>query len=474
MAIGYLDSAYLTDIADAIRSKDGSQNTYTPSQMPQAILDIPTGGGSIENPAVRFLDFDGTIVEELTDQELTDLTSLPSAPDHSHDEIPLTFDEWNWLLADIKTFRTANPTWTVNVGANYHTTDGKVHFIWEIEYDNFTTMILFDSSGCDYELDWGDGTVEQVHVSGSNQQTHTFTTKGNYHLTITPLSQTAYLQKIGLEPLQGNGNYHFLTEMRFPSTIELRGYGAGRGCWFDLRDISVPSNHDRCFTTERNRLKWISIPRGANTQIIIKGQSLKYWPMLYSTTLTSTSFESGYCTSLEEIYVPSYYTSLYSNCMNYNTSLKRVHIPNTITSIPIACFNYCGSLREVDIPSSVTSIADMAFAQCYSLEKVTLPPNITTISQMTFYACMSLKKIEIPDSVTSIGNYTFYNAPLEVLIMKPATPPTLGSAVFADGLGAPGRIIVPYSADHSILNAYQTATNWSSYASRMVEEEPTT
>lgn len=36
---------YFSDIADAIRDKDGTQNTYTPAQMPQAIEDIPTGGG---------------------------------------------------------------------------------------------------------------------------------------------------------------------------------------------------------------------------------------------------------------------------------------------------------------------------------------------------------------------------------------------------------------------------------------------
>lgn len=36
---------YFSDIADAIRDKDGTQNTYTPAQMPQAIEDIPSGGG---------------------------------------------------------------------------------------------------------------------------------------------------------------------------------------------------------------------------------------------------------------------------------------------------------------------------------------------------------------------------------------------------------------------------------------------
>lgn len=41
-------TSVFTDIADAIRSKNGSSDTYTPAQMPQAIQDIPTGGEEID------------------------------------------------------------------------------------------------------------------------------------------------------------------------------------------------------------------------------------------------------------------------------------------------------------------------------------------------------------------------------------------------------------------------------------------
>lgn len=37
---------YLTDIADAIRGKNGSSDTYTPSEMATAITNIPSGGES--------------------------------------------------------------------------------------------------------------------------------------------------------------------------------------------------------------------------------------------------------------------------------------------------------------------------------------------------------------------------------------------------------------------------------------------
>ena len=45
MTIRYTDDRHYGDIASAIRSKNGTSNTYAPSEMAQAILDIPTGHG---------------------------------------------------------------------------------------------------------------------------------------------------------------------------------------------------------------------------------------------------------------------------------------------------------------------------------------------------------------------------------------------------------------------------------------------
>jgi hypothetical protein len=54
--------------------------------------------------------------------------------------------------------------------------------------------------------------------------------------------------------------------------------------------------------------------------------------------------------------------------------------------------------------------------------------------------------------------------------LAPTTPPTLGTGVF-NNIVDDCVIYVPYSEDHSILNAYKTAANWSTYASK-IQEEP--
>lgn len=44
MSRALITESYLTGIANAIRAKNGSSNTYTPPQMAAAIQAIPTGG----------------------------------------------------------------------------------------------------------------------------------------------------------------------------------------------------------------------------------------------------------------------------------------------------------------------------------------------------------------------------------------------------------------------------------------------
>lgn len=44
MSYAKIDESLLTDIADAIRAKNGSSDTYTPAEMAEAIADLETGG----------------------------------------------------------------------------------------------------------------------------------------------------------------------------------------------------------------------------------------------------------------------------------------------------------------------------------------------------------------------------------------------------------------------------------------------
>ena len=90
---------------------------------------------------------------------------------------------------------------------------------------------------------------------------------------------------------------------------------------------------------------------------------------------------------------------------------------------------------------------------------------VTSIVNSAFYNKRNLTSLTIPDSVTSISSNAFTGCSgLKSVIMLSATPPTLGTTIFDLPLYA--LITVPVGCGE----AYKSATNWSYYASRIVEK----
>ena len=120
------------------------------------------------------------------------------------------------------------------------------------------------------------------------------------------------------------------------------------------------------------------------------------------------------------------------------------------------------NLVSVEVGQCVTSIGDMAFEMCSRLTSCTIGNNVTSIGDSAFYQCSSLTSIEIPDSVTSIVDFAFYSCiNLTSVTCLATTPPTIGFDVFGNTNNCP--IYVPSQS----VNAYKTANEWSSYASRI-------
>ena len=130
---------------------------------------------------------------------------------------------------------------------------------------------------------------------------------------------------------------------------------------------------------------------------------------------------------------------------------------------------YCNMLQWVSIGKNVTSIGDYAFKNCYSLASITIPDGVTSVGSYAFQLCYSLASITIPDGVTSVGNYAFKNCyGVAEYHLKPTTPPTLSSTNAFSNIPSDCIIYVPQGC----LEAYQSATNWATYADYM-QEEPT-
>ena len=173
----------------------------------------------------------------------------------------------------------------------------------------------------------------------------------------------------------------------------------------------------------------------------------------YCTRLTTVSFPSctrigndafGGCTSLTTVSFPSC-TSIGSYAFTNCTNLTSVSLP-VCTSIGGNAFLSCPNLTSVNFPSC-TSIGNYAFEYCVNLTSVSFPV-CTSIGRSAFRYCYNLSSLTLgASSVCTLSNSGVFLS----------TPYAGYSASFS---GTP-YIYVPYS----LVESYQTATNWAYFSS---------
>ena len=201
------------------------------------------------------------------------------------------------------------------------------------------------------------------------------------------------------------------------------------------------------------------------------------------------------CKSLTSVRIPNTVTSIGEGVFYSCTGLTSIDIPNSVTSIGGWVFYSCRGLTHMEIPTGVTIIDEQTFTDCESLTSVTIPNTVTSIGRFAFGYCYGLKSIgvvgsgaslEIPNSVTTIGQNAFTNCYNLTSITIHSSVTSIGSGAFA-GCRRLTRItflaiIPPTLADYNVffetnncpiyvprnsVNLYQSATNWSAYASRI-------
>ena len=273
------------------------------------------------------------------------------------------------------------------------------------------------------------------------------------------------------------GNCTSLTSVTIPSGVTSISGFAFDGCT-SLTSITIPSGVTSIGNYAFKNTPWwntYSADTSHHYGNIIYINDVAYTAT--SSGITSCTFREGTvsisdsafknCTSLTSVTIPSGVTSIGDSTFDGCTSLTSVTIPDSITSIGDSTFQSCTSLTSVTIPSSVTSIDTQAFNKCTSLTSVTMPDSITSIGGLAFQNCTSLTSITIPSGVTSIGIGAFRNCSgLTSITVEATTPPTLDSFVFDNTNNCP--IYVPAES----VDAYKSATNWSSLASR-IQSTPT-
>lgn len=487
----YVRRAYFADattwtqlfFGNAVRGN--SNSTLNSQVIPMFIYGVKynsIGESSVISPKtendVNFFDYDGTLVDSYSASEFADLTALPSNPSHKG----LTAQGWNWTLADAKSY-VANYGY-LNIGQMYVTDDGKTRYyitIPESEPDSgrLVTICYAQSVANGVTIDWGDGsaTYSDSNTSATAQRTHTYSKGGDYIITLEVTSGNLYFSNsttYGWCGANGSGSYSnlgFLRKAELGNNVTGLNGAVFRKSYY-LSSITIP-----------------------NTVSIIGSYAFAECPALNALIMPSSVGSVGDYALRESrgikiVSLPPLLGSLGGRAFIDCSSLTRINIPPSVTTIPIYLCSANFNLKVVTIPSNIGSIGNYAFSQCYHLQTVILSSG-TSLGTQSFGANYSLTEIDLPNTLTTIGtafanNYLLHKITipsgvtsittpfgscysLREIHLLSTTPPTISTSTFS-AIPSDAKIYVPYSADHSILEAYKTASNWSTYASYIVEE----
>lgn len=408
-----LDNA-LVATASAIREKTGSSDDISfdfsgETGFATVISEIPTGSTFDENADICFWDFDGTPVYSCSFTEIQAATSLPAAPDHSEDEIPLTFQYWNWTLAELQAL-----TEPMDVGAVYYPTDNKLHFFYRLSVGTGLTAAFNTTQSTSFEIDWGDGTVENWGSSTENgaNPTHTYENYGEYHVKIT-------------------GTFIPTTSL-FSATAQAL-----------VKGLYLCSSNNSSWLSSY----WNNAIRGSNIEVITG-----------LTGISSMSPNKDNVCVAEMPYLKAFiYTKTSArNTLKSCTSIKLISFPSSINFTTTDYLGAgCHSLQRLRIPSAV-------YGNRFAWQLTDLEFYKGSLRYKYLVDCYSLRRIVIIGDIDSSALGA--NCPVEEIWCGLETPPTLGSTTPFSGLRKNGKIHVPATS----LTTYQEASNWSTYADYMV------
>lgn len=324
-----INGSSLTDIADAIREKIGSSDTYTPAEMAEAIAAIPSGSSVPEPPLndVVFYDYDGTVLYSYSATEFLALTEMPPNPTRHG----FTAQGWNWTYADARAHVTKYGE--LDIGQMYVTADGKTQVVLQAypELLDYSIKIAVNGS---VTLDWGDGSPT-VTITGNSTEnsalqtnTHTYAAPGEYTVTVNADdSETEYAVDMG------------------STRLPLRFYG-GLG----LVAARIANNP---FLTIA--MLPLSLTRYVNTGGDASSTALRHLTIPIAFTGRGNTGMAAKCEGVISLSIPKG-MPVGTNAFSEMTRLRRITIPDGITSAPSYGFSSTESLLHILIPDTVGTI----------------------------------------------------------------------------------------------------------------------
>lgn len=325
---------------------------------------------------VRFIDWDGTVLHQMSAEAFLRLSGWPANihPSKDTDEdkewglhVHLLDDGWNWDFEAAKSY--VRRYRYLDVGAEYSTENDAVVVRVEIDEDETTQAIYFSGiNDAIMDIDWGDGNITSSKGGGIGGMAHTYGA-GNYVITITPQAEGMQARYGGLHLVQ------VYTVRAYICTLEGL-YGANA------------------------KGKAVSVYYGKSAQIshgFCYNRNLQYVGFSKEVEITASAACLWNCVNFSGVLIIPRATTKFNNSVFYsNASEARVYWNggNGLTNSA-----FC---KGIIYPDTWTGTNDL-IRNAVFIERYIIPPLCTKDVALRYIPTANLKKIVLPSQDT-FGN----------------------------------------------------------------------
>lgn len=287
----------------------------------------------------------------------------------------------------------------------------------------------------------------------------------NRALVGTSLTGTVQLPE-GLKSVKGFSSTK-ITNVQFPSTLEVIGDCAFQNCTSLMCEISLPHS-----------LKRIEAQAFASSGIkgnLVLPEGLEF--------IGESAFRC--CTDLTgSLTIPNGIKTIHSGSFYACGFNGNLFLPMGLEQIDTQAFDGANFKGELNIPSTVTKIGTLAFANTEFSGTLVLPKDLISLEQSAFSGCWRLSGIvEIPENIVVIPSYLFYNCTniegvvlhkdvevietaafvncyyMSSIVSKAKNPPAIASSSFSGVAKDNFTLEVPEES----IKKYQFASGWSEF-----------
>jgi hypothetical protein len=432
------------------------------------------GGGDSGGTEVRFIDYDGTIIKQMSIEEANKLTEMPPFPVHED----IVGVDWTASLETVQT--TTKP---LDIGALYENAHNKNQTMVKIypSEGQTITINIYQPKADSVVVDWGDGSATETSQStGAVSFTHTYNsvdcTKCPYKLTLTPTGTSG----VRLGNNQTNNFFNNGTngiampfDVILGANSMLRDYAFAR-C-VGMRTIVIPKGHslagDGSYVFQStSSLRAAIIPsrispsymfQNSGVPIVVLPQGISNFQVLPQSTFYG-------CVNLHYIVLPESVKELGNEAFR-NSGIENIVLSNIFTRIATSAFQSC-KLTSLTLPDSTTYLGQNSLSYNTAIKEITIPSKVTSIST-GWSMGIQIDKVIFKDRAT-MPSYTYvflapssdWHAPMVIDFTDFTQVPTITTNTFGSNVPAYTKFLVPAA----LATEWKAADNWSTYANNIV------